>query len=124
ELLEDRHGDADRRRPRLQVRPPEQRAQVAAVQVLHRDEVRAADPAELVDAADVVVLQALRHARLARERPDEGGVLRQMRQESLERHLLTRSILAVANRPVYDRHPTRAQPLVDLERPELLAFAT
>ena len=59
--------------------------QVLAPDVLHRDEVRVVDAAELEDLADVGVVELARDLRLIDEHLDEVGVLGHRRQDPLDR---------------------------------------
>ena len=61
------------------------RAQVAAVDVLERDVVAAVDDAEVEDLRDVRVVQLDRELRLLDEHADELFVLRDVRQDALDR---------------------------------------
>ncbi len=55
-----------------------------AVHVLHREEVRAAEAADIVDLRDVRVLELDREARLVEEHPYEVDVARSLAQDSLQ----------------------------------------
>ena len=63
----------------------EDAAQVPAVDVLEGDEVAVVDFAEVEDLGDVGVLQLHRDLRLVDEHRDELFVLRDARQDALER---------------------------------------
>ncbi len=92
EALADLHDDVDGMRDRhalaLLLHPLDERLQVAAVDVLHDDEVRRVGDADVEDADDVGVLQVHRQARLVEEHLDELLVLGEARQDALDRHRL------------------------------------
>jgi hypothetical protein len=65
--------------------PPDQHAQVVAVDVAHRDEQRPVRLARLVDGNDVRVVERRRELRLTLEAAPEVLVLRQLRDDQLQR---------------------------------------
>ena len=75
---------------------PHDRAQVAAVDVLHRDVVALLDPAEVEDLDDVRVGEAGHHLGLVHEHVQELLVLREVRQDALDRDDLLEALDAGA----------------------------
>ncbi len=69
--------------------------QILAPDVLHRDEVRAVDAAELEDLADVRVRELPGDLRLIDEHLDEVAVLAHRRENSLDRDDLLEALHAV-----------------------------
>ena len=63
---------------------PQERRQVLAVDVLHREEVPSLDLADVVDAADVRMRDAARVAHLGVEAFDPGGLRRQLFRQELQ----------------------------------------
>jgi hypothetical protein len=119
-LDEQRQRDVDRRRPRHLAGLAQDAPDVAAVDVLHRDEVDAADLAQLEELDDVGVVEHERELGLAHEGLDEGRVLGQVRQEALERHHALDALDAALLGAVDRRHPADAEALEDGVRAELL----
>ena len=70
--------------------------QVLAPDVLHRDEVRAVDPAELEDLTDVRVRELTGDLRLVDEHLDEVAVLAHRREDPLDGDDLLEALDAVA----------------------------
>ena len=122
QLEQDADGDVDRRRPGDLARVAEDPADVAAVDVLHRDEVLGADAAELEDLDDVDVVEQRGELRLADERLDEARVLGEVRQQALERDHALEAFDAALERAMDRRHTADAEALVDEVRAELLFF--
>jgi hypothetical protein len=120
ELQQDADGDVDRRRARDLPRVAEDATDVAPVDVLHRDEVLGADATELVDLDDVVVVEQRGQLGLADERLDEARVLREVRQQALERDDPLEAFDAALEGAVHRGHPANAQSLVHEVRAELL----
>src|SRR5688572_4227456 len=85
QLKQESHGDVNGWRTRRQVRLPEDPAQVAAVQVFHRDEVLTSNSSELEDLHDVDVIEQRRELRFLHERANELMVFREMRTQALQR---------------------------------------
>ena len=110
----------DRRRAGDLARVAQDATDVAPVDVLHRDEVLGADATELVDLDDVDVVEQRRELRLAHERLDEARVLREVRQQALQRDDALEAFDAALERAVNGRHAAHAQPLVHEVRTELL----
>ena len=77
--------DVDRLVRRQPADPPQQRGQVLAVDILHREEVPSLDLADVVDTADVGVRDAARVAHLGVEAIDEGRLRREFRRQELQR---------------------------------------
>src|SRR4029079_4270300 len=82
--------------------------QILAPDVLHRDEVRAVDAAELEDLADVRVGELPGDLRLIDEHLDEVAVLAHRGQDSLDRDDLLEALDAVALGLEDLRHPADA----------------
>ena len=79
-------GHRDRQLLAARARAVEDRAQVLAVHVLERDEVAVVDLAEVEDLGDVRVRELHGDLRLVDEHRDELFVLRDARQDALDRH--------------------------------------
>ena len=120
ELEQQADGDVDRRRPGDLARVAEDATDVASVDVLHRDEVLGADAAELVDLDDVDVIEDRRELGLAHERLDEARVLREVRQQALQRDHALEAFGPAFERAMHRRHAANAEPFVDEVRAELL----
>ena len=84
-----------RDQPALVLELAQQRGQVEAVDVLHRDEQRLADAAEVEDLDDVGVAQLDRDLGLGDEARLELGVARQLGQDPLDREGLLEPVRAV-----------------------------
>ena len=112
--------DVDRRRAADPARVAQDPADIAAVDVLHRDEVRRAHPAELEQLDDVGVVQEGGELGLAHERLDEAGVCREMRQQTLERHHAFEPFNPALERAMHRRHAAHPEPLEDEIRTKLL----
>ena len=85
------HADDDRERvlereldDLLLLHLPHDRAEVLAVDVLHRDEVRSVDRADVEDLHDVRMRERRRDARLVQEHLDERSVLVHRGQDALD----------------------------------------
>jgi len=87
----------------------QQLQQVAAVHVLHRQEVLAVVLAEVEHLRQVGMRQPGRQARLVEEHPRECGVLRQVREDSLERDDLREPRRTALLGDVQLRHPADRQ---------------
>src|SRR4029079_2449864 len=85
--------------------------QILAPDVLHRDEVRAVDAAELEDLADVRVRELPGDLRLVDEHLDEVAVLAHRRQDPLDRDDLLEPLDAVALRLEELGHAAAAEAL-------------
>ena len=79
--------------------------QVLAVQVLHGQEVRAADLAEVVDLHDVRVVQQRRQPRLVAEHPDQLGRVRLLGADALDDEDAAEALHPLRHRPEDLRHP-------------------
>jgi hypothetical protein len=101
----------------------ENSAEVAPVDVLHRDEVLGADATELVDLDDVDVMEDRRELRFAHERLDEARVLRDVRQQSLQGDHALEALGTLLERAMHSGHTTDAEPLVHEVRAELLFYS-
>jgi hypothetical protein len=95
-------------------------AQVLAVDQLHRDEVLAADAAEVVGLRDVDVAELRGEAGLAHERADELLVGGEGGQEALQRDLALEALDAALLGAEDLGHATDAEALEDLVVPEHL----
>ena len=89
----------------------QQRADVLAVDVLHRDEVLAGRLADVVDLHDVLVMQRGGDARLVEEHPDEALIPRVLGADPLEHDVALEAFDAVASPEQDVRHPARRQVL-------------
>ena len=76
--------DLDRLVRRKPPDAPQERGQVLAVDVLHREEVPSLDLADVVDAADVGVGDAAREAHLGVEALEPGRLGRELRRQELQ----------------------------------------
>ena len=89
EALADLHQDVERvghaHALALAAQRLDDRLEVRAVDVLHDDEVRGVGHSDVEDADDVRVLQVHRHARLVEEHRHELLVLREVRENALDR---------------------------------------
>ena len=114
-LGRDVDGQRDRQRHAQLAAGLLDRAQVAAVDVLHRDEVAAGlDLAEVVDVDDVRVVQLRRELGLVDEHRDELFVVGQVRQDLLDRDDLLEALDARALGLVELGHAAGGDPLEDL----------
>ena len=95
--------------------------EAAALDVLHRDEVRGADAAERERLRDVRVLQQCREPRLAHE-PTHGALVEgKVWQKALQRDHALEALDPALDRAMNRRHAADADPFVDRVRPEDLA---
>ena len=90
--------------------PPDDGAQVLAVNVLHRDEVGAVDHAEVEDLHDVRMRERGRDARLVEEHLDERLVLVHRRQDPLDDDELLEPADAALDREEELGHAARREP--------------
>jgi len=114
DLHDDEAGLRHRHRLALGAAAIEDRAQVAAVDVLERDVVAAIDDAEVEDLGDVRVVQLHRDLRLVDEHLDELFVLRDVRKDALHGDEALEALDAVRLGPEDLRHPADVDPLEEV----------
>ena len=90
--------------------------EVLAVDVLHREEVRVVDLAEIVDMRDVRVIERGGEPRLVEEQPHELRILGELRQDLLEHDELLEALGPDGAREKQLGHPTSRQLAQDLVR--------
>jgi len=83
---------------------PHERLQIAAAQVLHRQEVAAFDLTEVIDGDDVRVIEQRADLRLLHEHLDEAGRARELREDALEHERPPEALGARHDRPKDLRH--------------------
>ena len=88
--------------------------QVAAVDVLERDVVAGVDDAEVEDLRDVRVVQLNRDLRLVDEHADEVLVLRDVRQDALDRDQALEALDTVGLGPEHLGHTADVDPLEEI----------
>ncbi|EPX58691.1 hypothetical protein D187_003889 [Cystobacter fuscus DSM 2262] len=111
-----RLGDPPARVVRLAQHPP----QVLAVDVLHGDEVGAVGLPELVHLGDVGVVELGGDERFVAEHLDEFRVLRQVRQDALDHHVLGEPLDAPLAREPHLGHAASGELLDELVFPKEL----
>src|SRR6185437_6776611 len=117
EALADAPGDVDGRLdrdgPGELARVVHHRLQIRAVDVLHDDEVRPVTDADVEDADDVGMREVRGEARLVEEHGDELLFLAELRQDALDRDLLSEALDAGALGDEDLRHAAGRQALED-----------
>jgi hypothetical protein len=110
------HGqrELDRDPRSLRACPGEQRPQILAVDVLHRQEVDAAVLAHLEHLRDILMVQRRGESRLVQEHLDRGLVVRALRQDHLEHDVALEAPDPRGPANVDPRHPTRRDRREDL----------
>ena len=88
----------------LVLEPAQQRGEVEAVDELHRDEQRFADPAEIEHLDDVGVRQANRDLGLGDEASGKLGIAGEVGQDALDRERLLEAVCAVRLGEEHLRH--------------------
>ncbi len=111
ETRTDQQRQAERQRAALGARAVQDRAQVLAVDELHRDEVVVADLAEVVDVDDVVVIELGGELGLVDEHRDEVGAVGEVRQDLLDGDRLLEALDALHARLPDLRHAADRDPL-------------
>jgi hypothetical protein len=99
----------------------EQSAQILAVDVLHREEVRAEVLADIVDLHDVVVMEGACEARLGEKHLDESVVVGLRRPQVLDDDVVLEPFDTVRARDREIGHATASEMLHDLVSPQLAA---
>ena len=94
----------------------QQRRQIGAPHVAHRDEEMPVDLAGLIDRDDPGVIDRRRQPRLRQEPCAKPCVLREMPGQQLERHVATQPHV---QRPIDDAHPAAAQKRLQAVTPQL-----
>ena len=87
---------------------------VGALDVLHHDEIRAVDPAQVENLHDVLVVEQNRELCLVDQHRDELFVLRVLRMNQLERDRLLEATHALGRRDKHFGHAPRRQPANEL----------
>lgn len=96
----------------------EQLADRRALDVLHREEVRAVHDAELVHGHDVRMTELHERVRLAHEELDEARIDRELREDLLHDERLLEAAEASEAGAVHARHPPACQEAVEQVAPE------
>src|SRR6185503_8417129 len=100
--------------PPLLLLPLEERLEVAPIDVLHDEEVRVVvRPRDVEDLDDVRVLEEQRQPRLVEEHRDELLVLRQVRQDALDRDRLLEPLHRLRHAAKHLGHTTMVESLGD-----------
>ena len=111
DLVRDERRDRHRAEQVLPAQLPHQRLHVAAAQVLHRQEVVAADISEVEDLNDVRVAEQRVDARFLHEHVDEIGGVRSLRQDPLDDEGLPETLRAGHDGAEHLGHASAADPV-------------
>ena len=115
DLHGDARGDLDRQAAASGRVQPQHVVERAALDVLHREVVQSTIDAELLDMDHVGMADLRADPRLVDEHVHEPRIVGQVRVDHLERDAAGESRRAVPPRQIQRGHPTRPQPLDDLE---------
>ena len=118
DLHHDVTGQRDRQRLAAAAHAVEDRAEIAPVDVLERDEVALLDLPEVEDLGDVRVLQLHGDLRLVDEHRDELFVLRDVRQDALDRQQALEALDAEGLGLEHLGHTSHVDPLEEVVLPE------
>ena len=99
------------------------RLQIVAIDVLHGDVIRAADLPEVVDVNDVVVVELRGQLRFIDEHLDEFLVVREVRQDLLDRDDLLKSLFSALPRLPHFGHAAGGDLFKEHVRPETHAVS-
>ena len=97
----------------------EQRPEILAVDVLHRQEVDARVFTDLEHLRDVLVIQRRGESCLVEEHLHRGVIVRPLGQDHLEHHVALKTSKTSGSADVDPCHPTRGERREDLVLPEM-----